>query len=411
MVGGGIFAVLGLSVSLTGGGAPAAFLFAGVIAMMTSYAYARLSLTYPGNGGTVNFINRAFGKNIFSGGLNNLLWVSYIIMLSLYATAFSSYAPNLLSITGKVVVDRHIYATLIILVASAVNYYSIRVVGRIESYAVIIKLGILTAFVFVGAWGLTKSASLSQLAFHSWKSPVGMITGGMVIFVAYEGFELIANAAPNIINPLRNIPRSYYISVGFVIILYILIAVITVGSLPFSEIARARDYALAEAARPMLGQAGFAIITVAALISTFSAINATLYGGSRVSYELANDDEDPHELTKYLWNEPIGLVITAILTIVLVNTVDLENIATSGSVGFLLIFAFVNLSAFRLASDTGANRTVTFMAFLLCMAATVVLVIQQFSANRTGILISLGIILFCFAGESVFKLSSKKRGG
>ena len=408
MVGGGIFAVLGLSVGLTGGGAPFAFFFAGIIALMTSYSYVKLSLTYPGNGGTVNFINKAYGKNIFSGGLNNLLWISYIIMLSLYATAFSSYAPNLWSITGDLASDKHIYATVIILIASGINYYSIRMVGKIESYSVIIKLIILVAFVFIGIWGLQHSENISQLGFSAWKSPVGVITGGMVIFVAYEGFELIANASPNIINPKKNIPRAYYISVGFVIVLYILIAVITVGSLPFQKIAMAKDYALAEAAKPMLGQAGFTIITIAALFSTFSAINASIYGGSRVSYELAADDEDPHELTKYFWNKPIGLVITTVLTILLVNTADLENIATSGSVGFLLIFAFVNLSAYRLSSQTGSNRLITFTAFILCMAAMIVLIIQQFSANMTGILISLGIILLCFVGETIFKLSTSK---
>ena len=408
MVGGGIFAVLGLSVALTRGGAPLAFLFAGIIALATSYAYARLSLSYPGNGGTVNFINQAYGKNIFSGGLNNLLWVSYIVMLSLYATAFSSYAPNILSITGELAIDKHIYATLIILIAAGINYYSVSVVGKIESYSVIAKLIILIAFVFIGAWGLFGNANISQLEISNWKGPIGLITGGMVIFVAYEGFELIANAAPNILDPEKNIPRSYYISVGFVIVLYILIATITVGSLPFHEIAKAKDYALAEAAKPMLGQAGFTIITIAALISTFSAINASLYGGSRVSYKLGIDDEDPHELTKFLWNKPIGLVFTTVFTLLLVNTVNLESIATSGSVGFLLIFAFVNLAAYRLSGNIGANRAITFIAFILCLVAMIVLIIQQFSTNRTGIIIALGIILFCFAGETVFKLTLGK---
>lgn len=98
MVGGGIFAVLGLAVELTKGGTPLAFLSAGCIALMTSYAYAKLSVSFPSTGGTVHFINQAFGKNTFSGGINNLLWVSYIIMLSLYAKAFGAYAPNLTGI-------------------------------------------------------------------------------------------------------------------------------------------------------------------------------------------------------------------------------------------------------------------------------------------------------------------------
>jgi amino acid transporter len=94
MVGGGIFAVLGLAATLAKGGTPVSFLFAGLIALVTSYSYVQLSLTYPDRGGTVRFINEGLGRHIFSGGINNLLWVSYIIMLALYASAFGSYAPK-----------------------------------------------------------------------------------------------------------------------------------------------------------------------------------------------------------------------------------------------------------------------------------------------------------------------------
>ena len=124
MVGGGIFAVLGLAVSLAQGGTPIAFLIAGLLALITSYSYAKLSLTFPERGGTVKFINEGFGKTIFSGGINNLLWVSYIIMLSLYASAFGSYAPNLYSIVNESV-DFHIYASAVIIGATIINYYSI----------------------------------------------------------------------------------------------------------------------------------------------------------------------------------------------------------------------------------------------------------------------------------------------
>jgi len=152
MVGGGIFAVLGLAVSLAKGGTPVAFLIAGGIALLTAYSYAKLSLAYPDRGGTVRFIDKGFGASVFSGAINNLLWVSYIIMLSLYASAFGSYAPNLLSLTSDRNLDFHVYATGIILVATAINYYSIAVVGRIESLAVFIKLVILVGFV---GWGCT----------------------------------------------------------------------------------------------------------------------------------------------------------------------------------------------------------------------------------------------------------------
>lgn len=408
MVGGGIFAVLGLAVTLAKGGTPIAFLFAGAIALITSYSYVKLSVAYPDRGGTVKFINQGFGKTVFSGAINNLLWVSYIIMLSLYASAFGSYAPNLLPIHDPTT-DFHIYASLIILIATTINYYSIKVVGMIESYAVIIKLLILLSFIGIGIYGLIGNPNLEQLSVSNWETPFNLIAGGMVIFVAYEGFELIANAAPDIRNPQKNIPRAYYYSVIFVIFLYVVIAAVTVGSLPFGEIATAQDYVLAKAAEPMLGKIGFAIITVAALISTFSAINASLYGGSRVSYEIAEDDELPHELTSQFWNQPIGLLITAVVTLILCNLLQLESISTAGSVGFLLIFMIVNYIGFKLRKDVGGNALIPLLGTILCAAALVILIGDEISTNADGVIVAVSIIGLCFLLEYVYKRAKRPK--
>lgn len=409
MVGGGIFAVLGLAVALAQGGTPLSFLFAGLIALITSYSYVKLSLKYPDRGGTVKFVNQGFGIGLFSGGINNLLWISYIIMLALYASAFGSYAPNLFEITSDKVIDTHIYATAIILLATGINYYSIAVVGKIESYAVIIKLIILLSFVGFGLYGLFGNPHLEQLSPEHWESPFKLLTAGMVIFVAYEGFELIANAAPDIVNPKKNIPRAYYSSVLFVILLYIIIAAITVGSLEFSQIATAQDYVLAEAAKPMLGKVGFTVITIAALISTFSAINASLYGGSRVNYEIAEDDELPKQFTSKLWNQPIGLFITAVATLVLVNTLKLESISTAGSVGFLLIFAIVNYTGFKLSKEVGGKKSIPLIGAVLCFLAMIALLVQQYATSKWDVFIALGIILFSFIIELIYKKTEAKK--
>ncbi|MEZ4874745.1 MAG: APC family permease [Flavobacteriaceae bacterium] len=403
MVGGGIFAVLGLAVSIAKGGTPIAFLWAGILALITSYSYVKLSKAYPDRGGTVKFINQGFGTSIFSGAMNNVLWISYIIMLSLYASAFGSYAPNLWSMTGDATVDFHIYASAIIVFATIINYYSIKVVGKIESYAVVIKLIILMGFVGLGAYGLVGNPNLSQLALSHWESPLQLFAGGMVIFVAYEGFELIANAAPDIRNPEKNIARAYYYSVIFVMLLYIVIAVVTVGSLPFEKIKTAQDYVLAEAARPMLGRIGFTTITIAALISTFSAINASLYGGSRVNFEIAQDDELPHHFLAKLWNQPIGLLITALATLVLVNLLQLESISTAGSIGFLLIFGTVNWVGYKKAKEIQSRSTIPLLGAVLCIIAAGVLVYQELQSNKVGILVSLGILAFCFLLEWLYK--------
>ncbi|MCG2459541.1 APC family permease [Flavobacteriaceae bacterium F89] len=409
MVGGGIFAVLGLAVSLAKGGTPIAFFVAGIIAIFTAYSYSKLSLAFPDRGGTVRFINEGFGKGIFSGGINNLLWVSYIIMLSLYASAFGSYGSNLIPITGNQETDSHIFISSIVLLATGINYYSIKIVGQIESVAVAVKLIILLGFIGVGAYGLTKSDYLSQLSPHSWEGPLQLIAGGMVIFVAYEGFELIANAVPDMDKPRYTVPRAYLVSVIFVVLLYIAIAAITVGSLPFDEIKKAKDYVLAEASKPVMGQLGFTIMSVAALLSTFSAINATVYGGSRVSYELAEDDELPHAFTFQFWNKPIGLIVTTAFTLLIANFMNLESISTSGSSGFLLIFAVVNFIAYSKSDAVNSNKFITLAGAILCGAAFVILVGQQFMANPMGIWISLGIIILCFVFEYFYKQHKIKK--
>lgn len=329
-------------------------------------------------------------------------------MLALYASAFGSYAPNLFLLSGSKTVSFHIYASGIILIATAINYYSLKVVGIFETYAVVIKLIILLAFVIIGIYGLVGNPNLNQLAPQNWESTIYLITGGMVIFVAYEGFELIANAVPDIENPEKNIPKAYYYSVIFVIFLYIIIAAVTVGSLPFNEIASAQDYVLAEAAKPMIGQIGFTVITVAALISTFSAINASLYGGSRVSYEIAEDDELPHQLTGMLWNHPVGLLITAILTLLLVNTVNLESISTAGSVGFILIFTLVNYTGLKLSKTINGNKIIPLTGFILGSAALLILITQQYSSNRIGVILAFSIIFVCFISEYIYKRTVRK---
>ena len=286
MVGGGIFAVLGLSVQIAGGGAPAAFLVAGLVALLTARSYALLSTSFPSRGGTVTFVNRAFGPGLFSGGINVLLWLSYIVMLALYAQAFGSYAASFLPDTQQEL-GKHVFLTTAVVLIAALNVAGASTVARAERYVVAIKLTILLLFVVVGF----SSVSSTRLAPSQWSPPLSLVAGGMIVFLAYEEFELIANAAEDVDNPGRTLTRAYYISVLFVIVLYVLVSVVAVGSVPVAQLVDAKDYALAVAARPALGSAGFVLIGVAAMLSTASAINATLYGSARMTYTIAKARE------------------------------------------------------------------------------------------------------------------------
>lgn len=373
MVGGGIFAVLGLAVYLAKGGTPVAFALAGLVALITSYSYARLSTAFPCQGGTVEFLNQAFGSGLIAGGLNILLWLSYNIMLALYAYAFGSYGSSFFASHLQPVM-KHIFISGIIILLTFLNAMRASVVGRLEEWIVGFKVIILLLFIMVGFWTI----DIQRLKPETWSKTPFLIAGGMIIFLAYEGFELIANTAADVRNPEKTLPRGYYTAVGFVILLYVLVSTVTVGNLSVDKIYAAQDYALAESAKPFLGSLGFTMIAIAALLSTSSAINATLYGASRISYIIAKDGELPDILEKKIWNRPVeGLLITSGITLIIANLFDLSSISMMGSAGFLLIFAAVNAANYRLHKEAKSRKFLAFLGVMICIIALGALIWQR----------------------------------
>lgn len=369
MVGGGIFAVLGLTIELSKGAAPIAFTIAGVIALVTAYSYVKLSLRYPSEGGTIEFITQAFGNGLFSSLVNTLMLVSYVIMIALYAYAFGSYGSALIT-GGDVTWLHNALAAGVIVFFTVINLLGAFMTGKTEDIMVFIKLAILLLFAGVG-W---LSIDWQHLAPQQWMPFKSVAAGGLIIFLAYEGFELIANTARDVKEPEKNLPKAYYAAVIFVIILYVSIALVAVGNLSFEEARIAQDYVLAKAAEPFFGQVGFVFIGVAALLSTASAINATIYGGGRTSYLIAKLGEIPSRFQTKLKNGYEGMVIMALLGIIFTVSFDLDNISIAGSLGFLIVFMLVNFANFKLYKESGGNRLISGFGSMLCAAAIIVLI-------------------------------------
>jgi len=402
MVGGGIFAVLGLAVQLAHGATPVAFLIAGIVAMVTAYSYIRFSVAFPSQGGTVEFVNQAFGEGVFTGSLNVLLWISYIVMLSLYAFAFGSYAGSFFSGSLEPIV-RHIAITAAIIVMTVLNVAGSKLVGEAEEIVVGFKLAILFAFIVFGLPG----ADFASLSRASWPAIPQLVAGGMIIFLAYEGFELIANSAGDVRSPEKTLPRAFLASVLFVILLYMLISAVAVGNLSVDQIVSAKDYALAVAARPFLGAAGFSLIAVAAMLSTGSAINATLYGSARVSYIIAKEGELPHALEQKIWKRPLeGLLITAGISVVVANLFQLSSISVMGSAGFLMVFAAVNVAALKLRKRIGARAFLPLLGAILCVGALAALIWQRVSTAPEDIWIFISMVGLSLVVETLYRLRS-----
>ncbi len=399
MIGGGIFAVLGLAVELAGGAVPVSFLVAGLVALVTAYSYAKLSVVYPSKGGTVVFIDKAFGVDFFTGSANNLLWVGYIVTLALYAVAFGNYALTFLPETMQGDVARHLLITFGILFPALLNVFSASLISKTEIYVVVIKIAILILVVIAGFGSINPS----HLSPSNWKPLGQIVSAGMIIFVAYEGFELIANTAQSVDNYKVTLPKAYYTSVIFVIVLYILIAIVTAGSLTPEQVAETSDFALAAAAEPSLGQFGFTMVAISAVLATFSAINATLYGSARLSYVIATEGELPEFLERKVWNQPVvGLIITTVLALILANAADISSISTMASAGFLVIFGLVNTANFLLAKQAHSNRGLAGLGVVACLFALAALTWHTYITTPAQIWVLVVMVGIAMAVEAAY---------
>ena len=403
MVGGGIFAVLGVAAERAGGATPVAFAIAGVVAALTAFSYSRLSVRFVSAGGTVTFVDRAFGVSELTGSLNIILWAGYIVTAALYASAFGRYASTLVSGDAQSGGLRLLIA-IGVLVPWLINLVNASLVSRSETLVVIVKVAILMVVVVAGAPQVTPS----RLDPASWASPLSVLAAGMLIFVAYEGFELIANASADTRRPRTTLPRAFALSVALVVVLYVVIATVTVGSLSPTRIAETADYALAAAASSSLGQFGFTLVGISAVLATFSAINATLYGTARLSFTIASEGELPDALERRAWNQPVGLHITAVAALALAVTMPVSSISAMASAIFLVVFGVVNAAELR-TDPALAARVVAGAGVVGCSLSLAVLVVESLRTDAVAMAVLAALIAAALAAEHAL-LKARRQG-
>jgi amino acid transporter len=399
MIGAGIFSILGVVAQASGTAMWLSFLIGGVVALLSTYSYAKLGARYPSAGGAVEFLVKGFGDGVLSGGINLYMWVGYVIALALYAQGFSGYAMTFLP-TGSPQWLLKAIGVSVVLVFTAVNLIGARVVGNSETFIVTVKLMILSLFAAAGLTFIHPGYLTPQL----WPSASGVLFGAGVLFIGYEGFGLVANTAEDMSNPRKLLPKALYLSVIVVILIYIAVSVAVVGNLEIHSILRAKDYALAEAAKPFLGDFGFRLIAVGALFSTASAINATLFGAANVSYVIARDGELPQVFSwKFRPNATGGLFITAALVILFILFFDLSGIAMMGSGAFLLIYACVHAAHLRVAHATGGNKWIVSLSLATCLAMLAILSVYIYQNSRPALVTLIVLIPVCLLAELVYR--------
>jgi len=181
MVGAGIFSILGVVAHAAGNAMWLAFAIGGVVALLSTYSYAKLGATFPSAGGAVHFLVKSFGDGVLAGGLNLFMWAGYIISLALYATAFGGYAATFVTTAPSALLLKSLAVASVVLL-TLVNAFGARLMGRWETIIVAVKVAILVLFAAVGLWFIRPG----YLSVELWPEPGSVLFGAGVLFIGYK---------------------------------------------------------------------------------------------------------------------------------------------------------------------------------------------------------------------------------
>ncbi len=405
MIGASIFSIFGLGAKIAGNDLPEAFILSGIYALVVAYSYAILGGKIISNAGPIAFILKGLGDSIVTGALSILMWLTYVISVSLFVKGFAGYLLPFIHIESTTFAVG-IVEVIVISFFTALNFFGSKSVGRAEFYIVLVKLLILLVFILGGFmtinWGMAKPGFDTV---HT----TGLLNASIIFFLSYMGFGLITNASENIKNPTKNVPLAIFISILFVMVFYILISLVTIGNLPLSDIIKAQENALAIAAKPFLGNFGFILITIGALFSISSALNATIFGGANIAYSLAKDGELPDFIERKIWFKSTeGLYITAGLGLLFALFFDLGAIASITSTVFTVIYIFVLISHLKLQKEYGGNKILIIINLTVLVVVFAALIKYQWDTQKGAFYASIFTFLGAFIVEYIYRRFRKR---
>lgn len=393
MVGAGIFALLGQAATTAGSGVYASFLIAGVIAFLSGLSYARLAVSHPVNCGIVEYFFQAFASRFAARSLSLVYLLTLVVTVSIVAKAFGKYAAQLFWGDGAPAFAANLLAAAVVVALAVLNLTGDKAVGRAEVALVAVKLGILVLLMAAGLPGIDP-AMLDQ------GKSVGMLTvvsSVALTFFAYAGFGMMANAAANVDDPARTLPRAILAAIGLVILLYIGLALVVLGNLPAERLAKYADTAVAEAAKPVLGHFGFIAVSIGALIATASAINATLYSLLNLGKALAAKDDGGLPAARWLLGTAGGFMLLTAAIIVILYVFDLNAIANVAGGAFLLAYLAVFAAHWRLVPKIGGSRPLILLGAGLMIVVLVVLFGQLWQQQPSALGLFAALLAACGA--------------
>lgn len=403
MIGAGILALTGQIAELAGELFPLVFLAGAIVTAFSAYSYIKMSNAFPSAGGIGMFLEKAYGRSTITATCALLMYFSMVINESLVARTFGSYAVQLFNFKTESWVIPALGVGLL-LFAFLVNILGNRFIGVFSMLMAFIKIVGIAVFAISGLWvsgftfGATHLENVGEIPAE------GFIAAMALSILAYKGFTTITNSGSEIIDPHRNVGRSIIIAISICVVLYFIVALAVAGNLSLSEIIAAKDFALAQAARPAFGEYGLWFTVILAIIATVSGVIASVFAVSRMLAMLTEMKLVPHSHFGMPGSiQKHTLVYTVTLAILLTIFFDLSRIASLGAIFYITMDIAVHWGVFRyLRKQIQASGTILILAMLFDIVVLGAFLLSKAKSDMMVIISALVAMIFIFIGERIF---------
>ncbi|RBW70168.1 APC family permease [Bacillus taeanensis] len=403
MISAGIFALLGQVAELAGNWFPLAFIIGGIVTGFSAYSYVKMSNVYPSAGGIGMYFVKAYGKGTITGAASLLMAFSMVINQSLVARTFGTYTLQLFNYEeGSYLIP--VLGVALLAVAFIINIMSNKFIESLTLIMSLIKILGLAAFAIVGLWISNFSVDSITAGGSTEQTPVGYFAAIALTILAFKGFTTITNSGSEIVKPHKNITRAIVISILICTVLYALLAWAVASNLSLEEIIKAKDYALAEAARPVFGHYALWFTVAIAIIATITGIIASIFAVSRMLAMLTDMHLIPHKHFGMPGSiQKHTLVYTVVLAMILTIFFDLSRIASMGAIFYLVMDILFHWGILKnLRKKIEAKPYIVIMAIIFDVIVLGAFIWEKSSSDLWVVLLSIALIVLIFIGEKFF---------
>jgi amino acid transporter len=402
MIGAGIFALTGQMAEMTGSLFPLAFLSAALIVSCSAYSYVKLSNAYPSAGGIAMYLEKAYGRTLTTVFHALLMYFSMVIAQSFLARTFGSYALQLFAIDDSSLLVPALGVGLLI-VAFLINLSANRMIQGVASTLGFIKVGGIVLFGVVGVL-TADSVEVSLSTAAPGASVAGFLGATGLGILAFKGFTTIANSGSELRNPKRNLGRAIVISIALCVVIYALVGFAVSSNLSLESIIATRNYSLAAAARPALGEYAVWFTVVLAMLATSGGIIASIFAVSRMLAMLTEMKLVPHRHFQMSGSiQKHALVYTVVLGLLLTAFFDLSRIAALGITFYLVMDIAIHWGVLQhLRREIGANPVIPALAIVLDLIVLGGFLWVKVASDPLILIVALAVMAAILVTEFIF---------